>query len=237
MANALVMAGHIRTFREISEELFVFKETNNLDPYIFIWDEGNKEDIQDVVDCLSPVSWSCQRNEEVIQEFLNAESRVHQKNPKQLINPDKVFAMLSMHYARRKAFELIQKEYDNVVFTRFDTHIFPFQFNEVLKSHPNVVITPTNEQYGMVSDIFAIVPWQYADNYFFYHRAEDILSRRFDDETKRWLLEEKFWWENKERDVRLHDENRYCPHLMCMRNFFETNTPYVAIDLPVYIKR
>lgn len=237
MANALVIAGHIRTFREIAEELINFKQANNLDAYVFIWDEGNDEEIDNVVKTLEPTMWVARKNETVLQEFLDAEKRVHEKNPKQLINPDKVFAMLSMHYARRQAFELINREYDNIIFTRFDTHIYPFQMSSVLQNHVDSVITPTNEQYGMVSDIFAIVPWKYADNYFFYNRAEDILSRRFDDGLKKWLLEEKFWWDTKERDVRLHDENRYCPHLLCMRNFYETNTPYVVVDLPVYIKR
>lgn len=237
MANALVIAGHVRTFREISEELVAFKEANNLDAYVFIWDEGNDEEIDNVIKTLEPTMWVARKNETVLQEFLDAEKRVHEKNPKQLINPDKVFAMLSMHYARRQAFELINREYDNIIFTRFDTHIFPFQMSSVLQNHPDSIITPTNEQYGMVSDIFAIVPWKYADNYFFYNRAEDILSRRFDDGLKKWLLEEKFWWDTKERDVRLHDEHRYCPHLLCLRNFYETNTPYVVVDLPVYLKR
>lgn len=235
--NALVLAGHIRTFREISDELVAFKEANDLDAYVFMWDEGNDDEIDNVVNTLKPAMWVAKRNETVLQNFLDAEKRIHEKNPKQLINPDKVFAMLSMHYARRQAFELINREYENIVFTRFDTHIFPFDLNNTVNNHLNEVITPTNEQYGMVSDIFAIVPWKHADDYFFYHRAEDILSRRFDDGLKKWLIEEKFWWENKERDVRLHDENRYCPHMLCMRNFYETKTPYSVIDLPVYIKR
>lgn len=235
--NALVIAGHIRTFREISDELFAFKDANELDTYVFMWDEGNDEEIENVVKTLNPTMWVARKNELVLQNFLDAEKRIHEKNPKQLINPDKVFATLSMHYARRQAFELMNREYDNIIFTRFDTHIFPFSLDNTISNHPDTVITPTNEQYGMVSDIFAIVPWKYADNYFFYNRAENILSRRFDDGLKKWLLEEKFWWENKERDVKLHDENRYCPHLLCMRNFYETNTPYTVIDLPVYIKR
>lgn len=235
--NALVMAGHIRTFREISDQLVAFKELNNLDAYAFIWDEGNDEEIENVVQTLKPTMWIARKNELVVQEFLNAELRVHQNNPKNLITPDNVSAMLSMHYARRQAFELINREYDNIIFTRFDTHIYPFRLNGIIEKSPDTVITPTNEQYGMVSDIFAIVPWKHADNYFFYNRVEDILSRRFDDKLKEWLLKEKFLWENRERDVRLHDENRYCPHLLCMRNFFETNTPYIVVDLPVYIKR
>lgn len=235
--NAIVLAGHIRTFREISDELVAFKEANDLDAYVFMWDEGDNVEIDNVVNTLKPAMWASKRNEDVLQDFLDAEKRVLEKNPKELINPDKVFAMLSMHYARRQAFELIKREYDNIIFTRFDTHIFPFDLKLTVQNHFGEVITPTNEQYGMVSDIFAIVPWQYADNYFFYHRAEDILSRRFDDGLKKWLIEEKFWWDTKERDVKLHDENRYCPHMLCLRNFYETKTPYSVVDLPVYLKR
>jgi hypothetical protein len=106
----------------------------------------------------------------------------------------------------------------------------------LVEQYKDAVITPTNEQYGMVSDIFAIIPWQNREGYFFYNRAEDILNRRFDKKTKEWLTE-KFFWPTGQRDIVLHDENRYCPHLLCMRNYFESNTPYLVIDLPVYIKR
>ena len=236
MANALVISGHLRTFKNIVDDLVNFINTNSLDVYMYIWSEKNQDEIQSAVDKLNPVKWKAESNEIYAKGFFDAEARIEQINPKQLITPDRNHVTLSMHFARRQAFNLIEKEYDNVVFTRFDTNLFPFQITEVIEKHPDVVITPTNEQYGMVSDIFAIIPWQYADNYFFFDRAEDILSRRFSDEYKVWLRE-KFWWENGERDMRLHDENRYCPHQLCMRNYFETNTPYIVMDLPVYIKR
>lgn len=236
MVNALIMAGHVRTFKDIAEEVKNFVEQNNLDVYFFAWDENNQEEINYVVETLKPVKWLVEPNSKYAQQFIEAEKRIHEKNPKQLITPDKVANTLSMHFGRRTAYDLIEKDYDNYIFTRFDTHIFPFLLNETVKNHSDTVITPTNEQYGMVSDIFAIIPSKYSDNFFFYPRTEDILSRRFSPEYKDWLRE-KFWWENKERDIRLHDENRYCPHQLCMRNFYETNTPYIAIDLPVYIKR
>ena len=236
MANALVIAGHLRTFKTIVDDLVNFIDKNKLDVYMFVWDEGDQAEIDFAVDKLKPVKWKAECNEIYAKGFFDAEARIEQVNPKQLITPDRNHVTLSMHFARRQAFELIEKEYDNLVFTRFDTNLYPFDVNDVIQNHPDVVITPTNEQYGMVSDIFAIVPWKYADNYFFFERVEDILSRRFSDDYKEWLLE-KFWWENKERDIRLHDENRYCPHQLCMRNYFETNTPYIVMDLPVYIKR
>ena len=236
MANALVIAGHLRTFKTIVDDLVNFIDKNKLDVYMFVWDEGDQAEIDFAIDKLKPVKWKTERNEIYAKGFFDAEARIEQVNPKQLITPDKNHVTLSMHFARRQAFELIEREYDNLVFTRFDTNLFPFNLDEVIQNHPDVVITPTNEQYGMVSDIFAIIPWKYAENYFFFERVEDILSRRFSDDYKEWLLE-KFWWENKERDIRLHDENRYCPHQLCMRNYFETNTPYIVMDLPVYIKR
>jgi hypothetical protein len=230
------MAGHVRTFKDIAEDLTHFIRFNELDVYLYIWDEGNQDEIDFVVKTLKPVKWKAENNETYLPQFLEAEQRIATKNPKELINPDKNFATLSMHYARRKAFELIEKEYDNVVFSRFDTHMNAFRVRAIVSEFPDMVITPTNEQYGMVSDIFAIVPWKYADSYFFYPRAEDILSRRFNKKTKEWLSV-KFYWENAQRDIRLHDENRYCPHMLCMRNFFETNTPYIVIDLPVFLRR
>jgi len=236
VSNALVMAGHVRTFKSIAEELTHFIRFNELDVYLYIWDEGNQDEIDFVVKTLKPIKWKAEKNEIYLPEFLEAEQRIVTKNPKELITPDKNFATLSMHFARRKAFELIEKEYDNVVFSRFDTHMNAFRVRAIVSEFPDAVVTPTNEQYGMVSDIFAIVPWKYADNYFFYPRAEDILSRRFNKKMKEWLSV-KFFWENGQRDIRLHDENRYCPHMLCMRNFFETNTPYTVVDLPVFLRR
>jgi hypothetical protein len=230
------MAGHVRTFKSIAEELTHFIRFNELDVYLYIWDEGNQDEIDFVVKTLKPIKWKAEKNEIYLPEFLEAEQRIVTKNPKELITPDKNFATLSMHFARRKAFELIEKEYDNVVFSRFDTHMNAFRIKAIVSEFPDAVVTPTNEQYGMVSDIFAIVPWKYADNYFFYPRAEDILSRRFNKKMKEWLSV-KFYWENAQRDIRLHDENRYCPHMLCMRNFFETNTPYTVVDLPVFLRR
>jgi len=236
VSNALVMAGHVRTFKSIAEELTHFIRFNELDVYLYIWDEGNQDEIDFVVKTLKPIKWKAEKNETYLPEFLEAEQRILTKNPKELITPDKNFATLSMHFARRKAFELIEKEYNNVVFSRFDTHMNAFRVRAIVSEFPDAVVTPTNEQYGMVSDIFAIVPWKYADNYFFYPRAEDILSRRFNKKMKEWLSV-KFFWENGQRDIRLHDENRYCPHMLCMRNFFETNTPYTVVDLPVFLRR
>lgn len=236
MANALIISGHLRTFRSIADDLTKFAITNMLDVYMYVWDQNNQEDIDFAVEKLNPKKWLAEKNELYAQQFVDAENRIAQANPKQLITPDRNHVTLSMHFARRKAFELVDKPYDNYVFTRFDTNMYPFYIDEVVAKHPDVVITPTNEQYGMVSDIFAIIPGKYAENYFFYHRAEDLLSRRFDDEYKKWLGV-KFFWETGQRDIKLHDENRYCPHNLCMRNYFETNTPYIAIDMPVYIKR
>jgi hypothetical protein len=236
MANALVISGHLRTFRTIADDLVNFIDKNKLDVYMYVWNEGNQSELDFAIEKLKPVKWKSERNEDYAQGFFEAEERISKVNPKQLITPDRNHVTLSMHFARRQAFKLIEKEYDNVVFTRFDTSLFPFDIEDIIQNRPDVVITPTNEQYGMVSDIFAIIPWKYANNYFFFDRAEDILSRRFSDEYKVWLRE-KFWWENGERDMRLHDENRYCPHQLCMRNYFESNTPYIVMDLPVYIKR
>lgn len=236
MANAVVIAGHIRTFRNIANHLVAFIKKNKLDVYLYIWDENNNDEVQFVVDTLKPVKWLVEKNENYLQQFLDSEARVLAANPKSLITPDNVHAMFSMHFGRRKVFELIEKEYDNLIFTRFDTYIDPFSIEEVVAKNPNVVITPEKEYYGMVSDIFAIIPWKYADNYFFYSRAEDIHSRRFSDDFKEWL-KTKFWWPHGLNDMRLHDENRYCPHMLCMRNFFETNTPYIVTDLPVYLQR
>ena len=236
MGNALVMSGHIRTFKDIVGEIKEFVEFNGLDVYLYIWDEDNAEDIKFVVDTLKPIKWLSEKNELYSDIFFDTEERIAKNNPKELITADNNFVLLSMHFARRKAFELIEKEYDNIIFSRFDTQVFKFKLDSILEKYTGVIITPTNEQYGMISDIFAIIPWKYAESYFLYNRIEDILSRRMDEETKKWLSV-KFYWENGQRDIRLHDENRYCPHMMSMRNYFESDTPYIVLDLPVTLKR
>jgi hypothetical protein len=57
MGNALVMSGHIRTFKDIVGEIKEFVEFNGLDVYLYIWDEDNAEDIKFVVDTLKPIKW------------------------------------------------------------------------------------------------------------------------------------------------------------------------------------
>ncbi len=161
MANALVMSGHLRTFKDIAEEVKHFVSLNELDVYLYIWDENNQDDIDYVVKTLQPVKWLAEKNELYAQEFFDAEDRISKKNPKELITPDRNHVTLSMHFARRKAYELIEKEYDNIVYSRFDTRLTTFKVRPLVEQYKDAVITPTNEQYGMVSDIFAIIPWQH----------------------------------------------------------------------------
>lgn len=146
MANALVMSGHLRTFKDIAEEVKHFVSLNELDVYLYIWDEGNQEDIDYVVKTLQPVKWLAEKNELYAQDFLDAEERIAKKNPKQLITPDRNHVTLSMHFARRKAYELIEKEYDNIVYSRFDTRITTFKVRPLVEQYKDAVITPTNEQ-------------------------------------------------------------------------------------------
>ncbi len=58
MANALVMSGHLRTFKDIAEEVKHFVSLNELDVYLYIWDENNQDDIDYVVKTLQPVKKS-----------------------------------------------------------------------------------------------------------------------------------------------------------------------------------
>ena len=63
MANALVMSGHLRTFKDIAEEVKHFVSLNELDVYLYIWDENNQDDIDYVVKTLQPVKWLAEKNE------------------------------------------------------------------------------------------------------------------------------------------------------------------------------
>ena len=80
------MAGHVRTFKSIAEELTHFIRFNELDVYLYIWDEGNQDEIDYVVKTLKPVKWKAEKNELYLPEFLEAEQRIAKKNPKELFH-------------------------------------------------------------------------------------------------------------------------------------------------------
>ena len=73
MVNALVISGHLRTFRNIVDDLTNFIAKNNLDVYMYVWDEGNQAEIDFAIDKLKPVKWKAERNELYAQGFIEAE--------------------------------------------------------------------------------------------------------------------------------------------------------------------
>ena len=89
MANALVISGHLRTFRDIADELVDFVNKNKLDVFMYVWDENNQEEIDYAVEKLKPVKWLAEKNELYAQQFLDTEHRISTVNPKQLITPDR----------------------------------------------------------------------------------------------------------------------------------------------------
>jgi len=76
MANALVISGHLRTFKNIVDDLVNFINTNSLDVYMYIWSEKNQDEIQSVVDRLNPVKWKAEPNEIYAKGFFDAEARI-----------------------------------------------------------------------------------------------------------------------------------------------------------------
>ena len=165
MRTALVLSGHIRTFNLLKENFKNFLIQNHCDVYCHFWREDNDK-IGDVLRVLNPLRYMIEDSELYAEEFQETEKLIREKNPKKH-NTDKIFRTLSMHYARKQAFNLIEKEYDFIVFSRYDTKINPLIIQEYISKNKNTVIVPQNEAYGMFSDIFAIIPFEYGKNIFY----------------------------------------------------------------------
>ena len=168
MANALVISGHLRTFRDIADELVDFIDKNKLDVFMYVWDENNQDEIDYAVERLKPVKWLSEKNELYAQSFLDAEQRISTVNPKQLITPDRNHVTLSMHFARRKAFELIEKEYDNLIKNKsnqFTTIVQEFieKFEKVINKLPKNILMKISKfldliRSRLVKNLFALKP-------------------------------------------------------------------------------
>jgi hypothetical protein len=85
---------------------------------------------------------------------------------------DKLAGNASMNFGRKRAFNLVDKEYRNLVYCRYDITFNPiFKFDNV-----DVLVTPLEESYNLISDIFAIMPFGDAKHYFIYDEYERLHS-------------------------------------------------------------
>jgi hypothetical protein len=104
----------------------------------------------------------------------------------------------------------------------------------LIEQQPDVILTPLEESYNLISDIFAIIPTQYAKSYFLYDEYERLHSTQFEPEFVDWLRDIKKYGDD---NINIHMFERYCPHMMLLRNLFTDKTPFVTMDIPVRLKR
>jgi hypothetical protein len=228
MKNCIVLSGQYRSFDTTYKNIVKFIELNDLDVYCHLW----TDDIDErrlVLERLKPKKYLFEKTNGYTEIFQEMENRIRTNNPKPA-KTDKVAGNASMNFSRKKAFELIDEEYDNLIYCRYDIGFRDmFEFKDIDR-----VFTPVEESYNIISDIFAIMPMKYAKHYFIYDEYERLHSTQFEEEFENWLRNDKKYGED---NIRIHKEERYCPHMMLLRNLFNNRIPVSVINLPVYLQR
>jgi hypothetical protein len=228
MKKCIILSGQYRTFEKTKENIKKFIDINDMDVYCHIWSMDARE-IDDVKHTLVPRAILCEDFKKYEDQFNKIESRIRSTNPKNAPD-DKVAGNASMNFSRKRAFDLIEEKYDILVYCRYDIAFkYPFQFENVDK-----IYTPLEESYNLISDIFAIMPFDYAKNYFIYDNYEKLHSTQFEKDFEDYLRYKKVYGEE---NIRIHKHERYCPHMMLLRNLVMTNTPFETFNLPVGLQR
>jgi len=229
MKNCMVISGQFRTFRDTVNKMKQFIDINKLDVYAFLWSD-DVEEKRFVLEQLKPVNYRFEKYSAYKDIFDEIEKRVRENNPKNAPN-DKVAGNASMNFARKQAYSLIREDYDNIFYCRYDIDIIP---NWTILQQPDAILTPIEESYNLISDIFAIIPTQYAPYYFLYDDYERLHSTQFEPAFEEWLRSIKQYGEE---NIRIHKYERYCPHMMLLRHLWNNNVPVKMTDLNVSIKR
>lgn len=234
MKNCIVLSGHYRTFDDTWPQIKQFIEFNDLDVFCHLWqDEDESESMRQynmVAQHLNPKKLVHEKyTSELEQKFQKIEYNIRQSNPKGP-NQDKLAGNASMNYGRLEAFKLVEGEYDNLVYCRYDIGFKQmFMFQGV-----DIIMTPIEESYNLISDIFAIMPFELAKYYFLYDNYEYLHSNKFEPEFIEWLRKVKQYPDN---DIEIHIKQRWCPHMMLIRNIIMNGITYSTQDIPVYLKR
>lgn len=228
MKNCLVLAGEFRTFEKTADSLAKFIKLHNLDVYCHLWTNDESE-CDKIISILNPKQIIYEQPDNL--EFLNIERRIKKKNLKGP-NSDKLWQNASMHYGRKKAFDLVPKDtYDHVVFTRYDLAILaPFEIDW----NPNLLTTSYAESWGLISDVFAVMPYKFGKYFFLYEEFEQLHSTPFEDEFVDFLLKD---FNYGKENTRIHRHERYCPHMILIRNFFLNKIPWKLSEYPVALIR
>ena len=140
-----------------------------------------------------------------------------------------------MHYSRKSGYSLTKKyDYDNLVFCRYDLFI---DDSLVLDwGSFDGVETSVSGSWGAISDIFGVMPYRYAEDFFLYDKIERLHSSKFDEKFKKHL-EEKLHYLDDEKWFHIHDNTRYCPHLLLVRSLQEKDIDWRLQDYPVFLLR
>lgn len=228
MKNCLVLSGQYRTFDKTCESIKQFIEKNNLDVYCNIWYE-NDEQLDKIQNELRPKSLSVLYQDLYGDMFQQIENNIRTNNPKGP-NQDKLAGNASMNFCKKSAYDLVPSGYDVIVSSRYDLMLGSM----VIENIPPVVITPTEQAYAIISDIFAVLPTQFAKHYFLSDVYEKLHSTKFEPEFIEFLKTQHNY---PDRDINIHNNERYCPHMMLLRNLIMNNVPFTQMDLPVRIER
>jgi len=229
MKNCIVLSGQYRTFDKTWENIKTYIDANEMDVYCHLWSTDEQE-IKNVQERLKPTKFLAEDFSQYENVFMDIERRAHAANPKPK-TIDSISKNASMNYGRFKAFGLIDDiEYENLSYCRYDL-VFdpPFKFQEV-----GFIVTPIEESYNLISDIFAVMPFKWANAYFLYNNYEHLHSTQFEPEFEDWLRNVKKY---PEHDIITHKEQRYCPHMMLLRNLFLKGAPFDIVNIPVYLQR
>ena len=230
MKNCLVLAGEYRTFDKTADSIAQFAEINELDVYCHIWTESSEE-VENIINKLKPAAIRSQSAAKHKKEFLSIEKRIREKNPKGP-NTDKVWQNASMNFSRKAAFNLVPlEEYDNIVFARYDLNFltsFRIGWND------GGIATAFAESWGLISDVFAVMPSKFANHFFLYEEYEKLHSTPFEDEFIEFL---RHSFKYGEENIRIQRDERYCPHMILIRNFFLNQIPWGVTHFPVALQR
>lgn len=234
MNRCIVFSGHYRTFEKTCEKIKQFIEMNDiLDVYCHLWideSEDYQNQIEHVKEVLSPVKMKVDNPKQYEQHFKQMEQRIKAANPKGGPEIDNVAGNISMNFSRGEAFRLIDREYDELVYCRYDIGFHQlFNFEQLDR-----ILVPEEQAYNLISDIFAIMPFKMAKSYFLYDNIENNLSTQWEPKFLDWLRNVKRY---PEHDVQTHIHTRYCPHLMLMRNIIMDGNDFAIINIPVYLQR
>lgn len=228
MRNCIVLSGNYRSFDQTYQNIQKFIEINSMDVYCHLWSVDEIE-ISNVKERLNPKKFMSEDFDWYKEYFTNISDNITKNNPKPS-TMDNLVNHASMNFGRNQAYKLIEGEYDNLVYCRYDIdflNLFTF-------SNLTSLITPLEQSYNIISDIFALIPFDLSKHYFIFDVFELLHSSPFEENFESYLRNDKKYGEE---NIRIHKEERYCPHMILLRNIINHGVPQEHAELPVTLKR